>query len=138
MQYWLVKSEPESWSWQDHLAVGTTEWDGVRNYQARNFMKEMKKGDLAFFYQSVKSPQIKGIVEVVREHYPDPGDKRFVMVDLRAVCPMKKDITLKEMRQDHQLKDLLLWKQSRLSVMPINECDWLHILTLGGLDINAI
>lgn len=138
MQYWLVKSEPESWSWQDHLAAGITKWDGVRNYQARNFMKEMRKGDLAFFYQSVKKPQIKGIVEVVREHYPDPGDKRFVMVDLRAVCPMKKDITLKEMRQDHQLKDLLLWKQSRLSVMPINECDWLHILTLGGLDINAI
>ena len=96
MTYWLIKSEPGAWSWEDHVKVGIAEWDGVRNYQAANNMKAMKLGDQAFFYHSVNEKRIVGIVAVEKEYYPDPSDQsnRFGMVDFRAIKPFKKPVTL--------------------------------------------
>lgn len=117
---WLVKSEPETWSWEDHIKKGVEPWDGVRNYQANNFMKEMKKGDRAFFYHSVKERRIVGIVEVVREWYPDPADEKgtFGMVDFKAIMPVEPPVTLDEIKSQPQLESHFLIRQSRLSVMP--------------------
>jgi len=137
MQFWLFKSEPETWSWQDHCDAGVEMWDGVRNYQARNFMKEMQLGDLGFFYQSVKNPQIKGIVEVVRTYYPDPDDTRFGLVDLKARETFPNPVTLKAIKADPFLENLLLLRQSRLSVMPIPESCWHHIVKMGNMDCDV-
>ncbi len=137
MKFWLFKSEPETWSWKDHCAVGVEPWDGVRNYQARNFMKEMSIGDLGFFYQSVKNPQIKGVVKIVKTYYPDPKDTRFGMVDLEAIETFLNPVTLKEMKKDSFLENLLLFRQSRLSVMPIPTNCWKHIVQLGNVDTNV-
>lgn len=137
MRFWLFKSEPSTWSWEDHCKDGVAEWDGVRNYQARNFMKEMELGDLGFFYQSVKDPQIKGIVEVVKTYYPDPEDTRFGLVDLKAVSTFSKPVTLKEIKAAPILKDLLLLRQSRLSVMPIPEESWHYIVKMGNIISNV-
>ena len=122
MQYWLVKSEPESWSWDDQVRVGVEGWNGVRNYQAANNMKAMKLGDRAFFYHSVKEKSIVGIVEVVREYYPDASDPtgRFVMVDFKAVKPLPKPVSLADIKADPRFSELGLLKQSRLSVLPID------------------
>lgn len=134
MKYWLVKSEPDAWSWQDHWAKpGRVEkWDGVRNHQAANNLRSMKNGDLAFFYHSVTGKEIVGIVEVVREHYPDPTDKtgRFVCVDFKAVKPLPKPVTLARIKVEPKLADMALIKQSRLSVMPVTAAQWKHILKL--------
>lgn len=126
MKYWLIKSEPSSWSWSDHLQKGTEPWDGVRNHQAANNLRLMKIGDLAFFYHSVKGKEIVGIVEVVKESYPDPSDPtgKFVMVDFKAVRSLEKPVTLQEIKNHPELQTLPLIKQSRLSVMPIEKNHW--------------
>lgn len=126
MQYWLVKSEPNTWSWEDHLKKGVEHWDGVRNYQASNNMKAMKIGDLAFFYHSVKEKRIVGIVEVVKEYYPDHTDpkERFGMVDFKAVESVKNPVTLADIKATDALKDMALVKQSRLSVCPVTKEEW--------------
>ena len=133
MKYWLVKSEPSTWSWENKKKEKITMWDGVRNYQARNNLMAMKKKDYCFFYHSVKEKQIMGIVVVEREYYPDPTDKlkRFVAVDLKHKSSFKRPITLEEMKNDIKLKNLILLKQSRLSVMPIEKKLWDHICKLG-------
>ena len=135
MQYWLVKSEPESWSWADQVRVGVEGWNGVRNYQAANNMKAMKLGDLAFFYHSVKEKSIVGIVEVVREYYPDASDPtgRFVMVDFKAVKPVPKPVSLADIKADPRFSELGLLKQSRLSVLPIDAASWKIICHMGGI-----
>jgi predicted RNA-binding protein with PUA-like domain len=135
--YWLMKSEPGTWSWDDQVAKGDEGegWDGVRNYQASNNMKAMKVGDRAFFYHSVNEKRIVGIVEVIEEYHPDPTDKsgRFGMVTVKAVEPMPEPVTLADIKADPALQDLSLIKQSRLSVMPIPAEAWTLICTKGGL-----
>ena len=135
MAYWLMKSEPGSWSWDDQVKEGTAEWDGVRNYQAANNMKAMKKGDRVFFYHSVKEKQVVGIVEVVKEYYPDPTDAsgRFGMVDVKAIEPLKTPVTLARIKGDERLAHLALVRQSRLSVLPIDAPSWRLICELGGV-----
>ena len=134
MAYWLMKSEPNTWSWADQVRDGVAEWDGVRNHQASNNMKAMKVGDRAFFYHSVNEKRIVGIVEVVREYYPDPSDAkgRFGMVDVKAVEPFKTPVVLKDIKADPRLAELPLIKQSRLSVMPIDPESWRIICEWGG------
>jgi len=136
MAYWLLKSEPGAWSWDDQVKAGAAEWDGVRNYQAANNMKAMKKGDLAFFYHSVNEKQIVGIVEVVREYYPDPSDAsgRFGMVDVKAVKPLNSAVTLKEIKAEPALQDLALVRQSRLSVVPVSPSEWKTMLRMAKSD----
>lgn len=126
MNYWLIKSEPNTWSWEDQKRVETEPWNGVRNYQAANNMKAMKTGDLAFFYHSVKERKIVGIVEVVKEYYPDPSDEtgRFGMVDFKVVEDVKHQVTLQEIKDDPRLAHLPLVKQSRLSVSPVDKEAW--------------
>jgi len=134
MAYWLVKSEPGTWSWRQHLDAGVTEWDGVRNFQAANNMKAMRLGDRAFFYHSGAERTIVGIVEVVGEYYPDPTDPtgRFGMVDLKAIRSLDRPVTLKAIKADPRLAELALIRQSRLSVMPIPENAWDIISQLGS------
>ena len=126
MKHWLIKSEPSTWSWNDQLKNNTTMWDGVRNYQARNYMKMMKKNDLCFFYHSVVEKQIVGIVKVIREFYPDPTDvtKKFVAVDVKYYSSFSNPVTLKQIKSEKKLSDILLLKQSRLSVMPVDNKSW--------------
>jgi len=133
MAYWLLKSEPGAWSWDDQTKVDSEGWNGVRNYQAANNMKAMRLGDRAFFYHSVNEKQIVGIVEVVREYHPDPTDAsgRFGMVAVKAVKPMKRPVTLAEIKAEPRLQDLALIRQSRLSVMPIGEAEWVLICRMG-------
>jgi predicted RNA-binding protein with PUA-like domain len=135
MAYWLIKSEPNTWSWDQHVKKGVEPWDGVRNYQANNNMKAMKIGDQAFFYHSVKEKQIVGIVEVVKEHYPDHTDAsaRFGMVDFKALKPVKTPVTLAEIKAHPALQEMALVKQSRLSVAPVREDEWDVICALAGL-----
>ena len=126
MNYWLLKSEPSTWSWDDQSKVKKEMWDGVRNYQARNNLMKMKKGDLCFFYHSVNEKKIVGVVEVVKEHYHDPTDKtnKFVVVDIKTKKKLKNSVSLKEIKSQKKLSHLALIKQSRLSVMPIDEESW--------------
>lgn len=137
MAYWLVKSEPGTWSWDDHVKAGTTGWDGVRNYQASNNMKAMKIGDLAFFYHSVNEKRIVGIVEVVKEYHPDPTDKsgRFGMVEFKAVRPFEKPVTLADIKGEPGLAEIALVRQSRLSVMPIEPEHWKLICKMGDTPV---
>ena len=135
MAYWLVKTEPGAWSWDDQMRDGTTHWNGVRTYQASNNLKAMRIGDRAFFYHSVSERRIVGVVEVVREYYPDPSDEthRFGMVDFKAVEPFKVPVTLDQVKVDPRLNHLALVRQSRLSVMPVDDEAWAVIAGLGGL-----
>ena len=137
MEYWLMKSEPSTWSWEQQVKVGSKGegWDGVRNYQASNNMKKMKKNDLCFFYHSVKERDIIGIVKVKNEYHPDPTDKseRFGMVTVVAVKPLKNRVNLDQIKDDKRLSHLALVKQSRLSVMPIDTKSWKIICNLGGI-----
>ena len=137
MNYWLLKSEPSTWSWSDQKKVKKEMWDGVRNYQARNNLMKMKRGDLSFFYHSVIEKKIIGIVEIVKEHYPDPTDKKnlFVAVDVKFKLSLNNAITLKQIKEEDRLKDLLLIKQSRLSVMPIDKQSWKLILKMSNTKI---
>ena len=131
--YWLLKSEPKTWSWNDQVREKTTMWDGVRNYQARNNLIKMKKGDLCFFYHSVSEKSIVGIVEVVKESYPDPTDKsgKFVAVDVKIKSKIKQAISLKIIKNTAGLENIALLKQSRLSVMPISNKEWNLIIKLS-------
>ena len=135
MAYWLVKSEPFKWSWEQQVEKGVEHWDGVRNYQASNNMKAMKIGDKAFFYHSNKGLEIVGIVEVVKEYYPDHTDptERFGMVDFKAVKAMPNPVTLKQIKATPALSDMALVKQSRLSVSPVRDDEWDLICDMGGL-----
>jgi len=135
MAYWLMKSEPGTWSWDDQVRDGVAEWDGVRNHQASNNLKAMRVGDRAFFYHSVNEKRIVGIVEVVKEYYPDPSDPagKFGMVDVKAVEPLPQPVGLKDIKADPELQELPLIKQSRLSVMPIDAHSWQRICRKGGL-----
>ena len=135
MRYWLFKSEPSAWSWDDQVNAGSAEWDGVRNYQANNNMKEMKKGDRGFFYHSVNEKSIVGVVEVAREHYPDPTDKtgRFGMVDVKPLHSVKTPVTLADIKAEPSLADLALVKQSRLSVVPVGKDEWKRLCKMAGI-----
>ncbi|MFT5181644.1 MAG: putative RNA-binding protein with PUA-like domain [Alphaproteobacteria bacterium] len=135
MAYWLFKSEPGAWSWNDHVKKCVEHWDGVRNYQANNNMKAMKVGDLGFFYHSVNEKQVVGIVEVVREHYPDHTDEsgRFGMVDLKAVRPVATPVTLGEIKTNPKLADMVLVNNSRLSVQPVTAAQWKEVCRMTGV-----
>lgn len=136
MAYWLFKSEPNTWGWDDQVAKGDAgeEWDGVRNYQARNNMREMKLGDLGFFYHSVNEKSVVGIVEVCREVHPDSttDDARWECVDIRALRPLLKPVTLDMCKQDPRLADMVLVNNSRLSVQPVTDAEWQAVLELAG------
>ncbi len=139
MNFWLFKSEPNTWSWDDQVKKGAVgeHWDGVRNYQASNNMKKMKVGDLGFFYHSVKERRIIGIVKVIKEYYPDHTDKKniFGMVDLVAVKKLNEFVTLDQIKNTKELLNMPLVKQSRLSVSPISKAEWEIILKLGKTTI---
>ena len=133
MKYWLLKSEPNTWSWHDQVKDGPSMWEGVRNYQARNNLIEMKKNDLCFFYHSVNEKSVVGIVKVVKEHYPDPTDemKKFVVVDVKAIRKLKNPVSLKRIKDNKNLGNIALIKQSRLSVMPLKKSEWQTILKMS-------
>ena len=135
MKYWLLKSEPNTWSWDDQIKEKITMWDGVRNYQARNNLMSMRVNDLCFFYHSVNEKKIVGIVSVTKEHYTDPTDKtkKFVAVDVKTKKTLKNPVTLKQIKKERKLSHLALVKQSRLSVMPIDKISWDLICNLGGI-----
>ncbi len=135
MAYWLVKDEPESWSYQKHAAEGVASWDGVRNHQAAANLKAMKVGDRAFFYHSVTEKRLAGVLEVVRTAYPDPTDreKKWVAVDFKAVMPIEKSVTLADIKAEPRLKNLKLIRQSRLSVMPVSPEDWKLLCKMAGI-----
>lgn len=137
MKYWLVKSEPFKYSWQNFLDDGWTYWDGVRNYQARNNLKEMKRGDHVLYYHSNEGKEVVGVAEVIREYYQDPtiDDERWVVVDLKPVISLKKPVTLQIVKSDNRLKDIALIKQSRLSVMPVKKKEYDIIISLGKYNI---
>jgi predicted RNA-binding protein with PUA-like domain len=120
-KHWLIKSEPNTYSWDDFTRLGRDHWDGVRNYQARNNLKAMKTGDLALFYHSVNQKAVVGVAKVVREHYPDPttDDDRWVVVDLEPEFKLKKPVSLEEIKKDERLSEMVLLKNSRLSVQPV-------------------
>ena len=133
MKYWLLKSEPEAWSWSMQVKEKTAMWDGVRNYQARNNLKKMNKGDLCFFYHSVSERSIVGIVKVVKEFYIDPTDNtnKFVAVDVKAVRKLKKAVSLDQIKKIKKLQNIALIKQSRLSVMELKKVEWDLILKMS-------
>ena len=133
VNYWLLKSEPSTWSWEDQVKAGIEMWDGVRNYQARNNLISMKKKDLCFFYHSVSEKSIIGIVEVVKEHYPDPTDKtgKFVVTDVKTKKRLKKAVSLEEIKSNPKLSNMALIKQSRLSVMPLTKIEWGTIIKIS-------
>jgi predicted RNA-binding protein with PUA-like domain len=136
MRYWLFKSEPSTWSWDDQVAKGDAgeEWDGVRNYQARNFMREMSVGDRGFFYHSQKEKALVGIVEVIAEAHPDSttDDDRWECVDIKAVAPLASPVTLDQVKADERLSEMVLVNNSRLSVQPVTEVEWRIVLDLAG------
>lgn len=135
MAYWLVKSEPFKYSWDQMVKDGRTHWDGVRNHQAAANLKAMQVGDKAFFYHSNEGKEIVGVVEIVRTAYPDPGDPagKFVMVDVAPLGPVKTPVTLAEMKADPRLADLALIRQSRLSVVPVSDAHWAIISDKAGV-----
>jgi predicted RNA-binding protein with PUA-like domain len=135
MAYWLIKSEPSVWSWDQQVKKGVEGWNGVRNHQAANNLRAMKKGDLAFFYHSNEGKEIVGIAEIVKESYPDMTDEtgKFVMVDVKAVEPMPAPVTLARIKATPALKDMALLRLSRLSVQPVKADEWKLIKKMGGL-----
>ncbi|MBF9030642.1 EVE domain-containing protein [Rhodobacterales bacterium HKCCE3408] len=138
MRYWLFKSEPDTWSWDDQVAKGEAgqEWDGVRNYQARNNMREMNVGDRGFFYHSQSDKAVVGIVEVSAESHPDSttDDERWECVDIRAIRPFERPVTLADVKNEPRLKDMVLANNTRLSVQPVTEAEWRVVCELGGTD----
>jgi predicted RNA-binding protein with PUA-like domain len=133
MNYWLVKSEPFKYSWEQFLKDGWTYWDGVRNYQARNNLKSMKKGDLVLFYHSNEGMEVVGIAKVIKEFYQDPttDDERWVVVELEPVETLKKPISLNDIKKDKRLKNIALIKQGRLSVMPATKDEYEVLVDMG-------
>jgi len=140
MNFWLVKQEPSKYNWDQFVKDKKTYWDGVRNYQARNNLKSMKKGDLALFYHSVKGKEVKGIAKIIREHYPDPttDDDRWVVVDLKPVKPLNQPVALEDIKQNSQLREISLIKQSRLSVMQLTITEFKTILKMGKTQCDGI
>jgi predicted RNA-binding protein with PUA-like domain len=136
MAYWLMKTEPSTWSWSDQVKAGTkgTAWEGVRNPIANRNLKAMQKGDRAFFYHTGDEKQIVGVVEVVGTYRPDPADKSgaFGIVDVRAVAPLSQPVTLKQCRSEQRLKNMVLVNNSRLSVQPVTDAEWALVSRLGG------
>lgn len=137
MRYWLFKSEPNTWGWDDQVKKGEDgeEWDGVRNYQARNFMREMKLGDQGFFYHSMKEKSVVGIVEVIAEAHPDSttDDPRWECVDIKAVRPVETPVTLDAIKAEPRLADMVLVRNSRLSVQPVTETEWQIVCAMAGV-----
>ncbi len=137
MRYWLFKSEPSTWSWDQQVAKGEEgeEWDGVRNYQARNFMREMQVGDRGFFYHSQKDKAVVGIVEVIAEAHPDSttDDERWDCVDVKAVEALPRPVTLDAIKAHEELAEMALVKNSRLSVQPVTDREWAIVREMGGL-----
>lgn len=138
MAYWLFKTEPSAWSWENQKKKGAKgePWSGVRNYQAANNMKAMQKGDLGFFYHSVDEKQVVGIVEVIGLYRPDPTDEtgKFGLVDVKAVRDVPKPVTLAEIKAEPKLAEMVLVKNSRLSVQPVTAAEWKLICKMGGVD----
>lgn len=134
MAYWLVKSEPFKYSWEEFVKDKTTYWDGVRNYAARNFLRDMKKGDEVFFYHSNEGLEIVGIAKVVKEHYQDPTttEEAWVVVDLKPVRKLKNAVNLKQIKSETRLANMALIKLSRLSVSPVTEGEWETVLEMAG------
>jgi predicted RNA-binding protein with PUA-like domain len=134
MKYWLLKSDPDAWAWNDQVRDRVTAWTGVRNHQAAAFLKAMQVGDQAFFYHSQSDKAIVGIVRIEKQAYPDPTDAthKFVCVDVGTVAPLEKPVTLAQIKADPLLATLPLVRQSRLSVMPIDAASWKKILKLGS------
>jgi predicted RNA-binding protein with PUA-like domain len=137
MNYWLFKSEPSTWSWDQQVAKGEAgeEWDGVRNYQARNFMRQMKLGDRGFFYHSQKEKAVVGIVEICAESHPDSttDDDRWDCVDIRAIAPLPRAVPLDQIKANAALAEMPLVKSPRLSVQPVTEDQWQEICAMAGL-----
>ena len=136
MAYWLMKSEPETYAWDELVAEGRDYWDGVRNHQAANHMKSMKLGDRAFFYHSGKAREIVGVMEIVNEYYPDPTDTtgRFGMVDIAPIRPVEKPVSLAAIKANPRFADLALVRHSRLSVMPVSKAHWKTLCAMGGIE----
>ena len=136
MAYWLLKSEPSAWSWDQQIAAGAkgTFWNGVRNHLAKQQLMAMKKGDLGFFYHSNEDKAIVGIVEIIKTYYPDHTDEtgKFGMVDVKARKPLEKPVTLAEIKDERRLKDMVLVNNSRLSVQPVTEEEWRVVLEMAG------
>ena len=136
MAYWLFKTEPDSWSWDQQKTAGDAgqEWDGVRNYQARNHMRAMQVGDRGFFYHSGGEKQVVGVVEVIRAAHPESKDGAWECVDLKAVADLPRPVTLEAVKAEKALGDMVLVRNSRLSVQPVRDEEWRLICRMGGLD----
>jgi predicted RNA-binding protein with PUA-like domain len=134
--YWLMKTEPEDYGWDQLVADGIATWDGVHNHQAARNMRAMRAGDRAFFYRSMQDPAVVGVMEIVREAYEDPDDPRrsFVLVDVRAVKPVVREVPLKQIKAEPRLQDLALVRQSRLSVSPLDDQAWRLICEMAGIE----
>ena len=139
MRYWLFKSEPSTWSWDNQMAKGDAgeEWDGVRNYQARNFMRDMAVGDRGFFYHSQKEKAVVGVVEVCAAAHPDSttDDPRWECVDIKAIAPVQTPVMLEIIKQDPRLSEMVLVRNSRLSVQPVTPDEWQVICDLAGISL---
>ena len=137
MAHWLVKSEPGTWSWDSHAKAGADAWTGVRNHQAKAHLKAMKVGERVLFYHSGEEKAVVGISEVAREAYPDPTDATgaFVCVDLKAVAPLQRAVTLAEIKANKALADMVLVKNSRLSVQPVTAAEWAIVCEMGGVKV---
>lgn len=135
MAYWLIKSEPDTWSWDQHVKKGVDAWTGVRNHQAKAHLNAMKKGDRVFFYHSGDGKEIVGVSEVVKEAYPDATDKTgaFVCVDVKAVAQVKTPVTLAAIKAEKKLADMVLVKNSRLSVQPVTAAEWTLVSKMAGV-----
>ena len=135
MAYWLMKTEPKDYSWEQLVADGSARWDGVHNHQAARNMRAMRMGDRAFFYRSVQDPAVVGVMEIVREAYEDPADPRssFVLVDVKPVTPVAREVGLRQIKAEPRLRHLALVRQSRLSVSPVDEAAWRLICELAGI-----
>ena len=135
MAYWLVKSEPDDWSWAEQVAKGRdgAEWNGIRNFSARNHLRAMKKGEQAFFYHTGKEKAVVGIVKVIAEAHPDSTDAAWAAVDVAAVRPLPTPVTLEQIKANPRLKHMVLVRQSRLSVQPVTDAEWKIVCQMGGL-----
>ena len=136
MAYWLMKTEPEDYSWPQLVEDGIATWDGVHNHQAARNMRSMQQGDRAFFYRSMQDPAVVGVMEIVREAYEDPDDPKrsFVLVDVKPLKPVRREVGLGQIKSDPALQHLALVRQSRLSVSPVDEAAWRQICAMAGID----
>ena len=136
MAYWLMKTEPDDYSWAQLVEDGVAVWDGVHNHQAARNMRAMKSGDRAFFYRSMQDPGVVGVMEIVREAYEDPSDAKhsFVLVDVKPVAPVRREVSLRQIKSDPRLQHLALVRQSRLSVSPVDDAAWRLICEMAGLE----